>query len=788
MLDSLRQISILSKIFNVNRHEGFCVFAVWILKFLYRIGFVIGWTLLIAIFVSKYGINALPYLFIIIAVFTMIGSTFYAAFLDKMSSEKMVKISVFVAGLLIFIAAQQFYSNQVWFFALLILAIAIFSTQLKIALDRYTEELFTPLQSERTFPLIESSETIGGIVAGLAISLFPVSIETFRLIYLWLAALFLIVPLIHYFEDIDKGVPVLDVKKKHKERGLITSFKKEFLRSKYSNYLKGFFLIVFLQWVIFNLLEFQYTKAIYQSVSHVILEAGSGFENIFIHDLGILFILCNVSALVVQLLLGSRFINNLGIVGSMLLHYFVTFLSLLGLTFSFNFNMAVLAKNNFSITTVIYNNAYHSSYYILPDKMREYIREFLEGIIRPLGAIVGTLTIIIFQRFLAGQELIFYVNVILIGVSAFALYGTFYQRQRYTKLAVSELVDTSNKEVRISAAEILSQRGHKIPYKVFSQILSDEKESVSVKVAVLKAIAELQAWELIDDVLTCLKSSKSVVQSSAIDSIATYKQLQNTSRDNLMLRYKVINALRALYKAEKNQDIMIKIIHLMSKMSAVSTLEFLIKILESSNLDCRAEAIFSLSNYSDLAVASLVKPYLNSDSDKEKIAAAIALFQFKEFKLQALEIIDDLLDSKNNEKVKHALYAIGELKLKHKKFICLKYLHDKNVDLQLNAIIALIKIGLTEAIPSLIRLLMTGDEKLINESHRLLANVDVRIYKNLDKIIKQVATDRVKEVMDINEGLYLTDLGKDDLFVLKNMYLLSGQYEEVELINNLIKI
>ncbi|MBI2634674.1 hypothetical protein HYW82_03345, partial [Candidatus Peregrinibacteria bacterium] len=394
MLQHIRQTSILNKIFNVNVNEWPKIGLAWTINFFYRIGFVLGWTVIVAMFVSRYGIASLPLLFILNAGFAVIGSVLYSSILEKFGKEQIMIATIFAAGGLLFGAMKILPYSEVFFFALVIVAISVFLAQFKINFISYVEEMFNPLQSARTFPLIEASETIGGIGAGLVITLFSAGLPIVSLIYLWIALLFFIVPLLLFH-----GVPI---KEEHlsndKKIGFVSKLKEAFSKAHERSYIKGLFYIVFLQWILFNLLEFQYTSAVFDNLSHVVRDTGSGFEHALFHDLGTLSVLFSCSALLIQLFLGSRLIGSLGIFGSMLLHPIVTLLSMIGLTGKFTFLTAILAKNNFTITTVVHTNAYHSAYYAVDEKARSYVRELLEGIVRPVGAIIGTLILIILEK------------------------------------------------------------------------------------------------------------------------------------------------------------------------------------------------------------------------------------------------------------------------------------------------------------------------------------------------------------------------------------------------------
>jgi len=75
-LANFTQFSILNKIFNIYHGEWLRVGMSFLIQFFYRIGFVIGWTIIVALFVEKYGISNLPYLFILNAFFIIFGSIF----------------------------------------------------------------------------------------------------------------------------------------------------------------------------------------------------------------------------------------------------------------------------------------------------------------------------------------------------------------------------------------------------------------------------------------------------------------------------------------------------------------------------------------------------------------------------------------------------------------------------------------------------------------------------------------------------------------------------------------
>ncbi|MFA6917308.1 MAG: HEAT repeat domain-containing protein [Candidatus Gracilibacteria bacterium] len=724
-------------------------------------------------------------------MFTIFGSFFYSTFLEKADKSWLMISTIFLAGVILLFAAQIVYINQFLFFALLLIAEAVLAVQLKIFLDGYIEEMFTPIESERTFPLIEAAETIGAIVAGVLVVSFSNQIDTFKFVYFWAISLFLMIPFILLISNLNKKVIVVGEKHEEEkenlgaENGLIALIKKEFKNAKNFSFLKGMFFLVFFQWLLYNLLEFQYTKAIYNSVSNVILDGGSGFEHAFVHDLGALFIVFSASALVLQLFIGSRLIDALGVVGSMLLHPIVTFLSLIGIVVSFNFYTAVLAKNNFTLTTAVFTNAYHSGYYAIKEKFREHSREFMEGIIRPLGAFMGTLILILLQQFLHDKEMIFAVNILMIAVTGIFFYVVYVQKNNYTEAALDDLLNSKEKAVRMNAIDILAQRGHSNSIHVLVGILKDKNESVSVKVRTLRALAETHEDCVIKDIIECFKASKAAIREAAIDTLLLYKDLGTPSKQNSVIKYELVEALKKMYETETHEDIRSRIIVLLSKLSNVSTIEFLLKILRKNKGDIRADAIHALGNYGDIDVIEFVRPYLKS-TYKDKINAAIVLGRFPEYEQEALYVISSFIFSKTAEKISYGLYAIGELGLKKFKKICFKHLDSKNLQLRMHSALALAKMGNHESIPVLIDLLFHENKDIAKKVKNMLKNVDVRIYKNIDRIVRYIVSLEVNKIIKKYKVKHLSSLKKEHLEALKWLYCLIEEYDEVELINNLI--
>lgn len=773
-------------IFNITVNEWPKVILSWIVRFCYRFGFVIGWTVMVAIFVSKFGIASLPYLFVLNGVFTILGSVIFATFIDRFSRSGLMVWSLFLASTLLFIALFFVKTHFSLFFGLLVVAEAVFLMQFRIMSNGHTEDMFTATESERTFPIIESADTIAGILAGLLVIFLVDHIQIHSFIYLWVATLLLMVPFLLYSQSRQEISLVTEGPKNSRSFGIITKLKKEFANGSNVSYIKGLFLIVFFYWVLFNLLEFQYTKAIYQNVSNMVLEAGSGFEHVFIHDLGELSILFSGSALLIQFFLGGRLLSRLGVFGSMLIHPIVSILSFLSLLFSFNFLNAVMVKNNFTITSVLYNNGYHCGYYAIKERLREHTRELMEGVVRPIGAIAGTLLLILMQFLFKGSFLTVSITLLMIVVSVVIFYVSYRQQKNYTKLVVSDLLNSKDRVIRLNAIDILAQKGHGNSFGVLSKIAFNVKEPLTIRLRAIRGLSDLGDVASFESILKCLDDECLVIRDASLTAMFNFDFLASSSKKYLMLKYRLIVALKKIYSAEENAEINTKIIKLMSQLSNVAALEFLLEIFHRPGKTDKNSAILALAGYESEEVENVLYPYLRSKSIDESLSAALVLYKSDKYGDEALHVLGKLLFSKHKRTLAYGLFAIGELKLKKYLGLCEKYLNSNNHHLALASAIALAKMGNLASVSVLVKFLFSSDEGLVAEAKREIKHIDVRILKIVDKIVRDRVQEEIEDIMSLNIKNAVNKFEREHLLHLKRLYNLIEEYDEIEEINKLL--
>jgi hypothetical protein len=460
-----RFLEYFGRIIGLNSNEFQPVLASWGLSFLIRFSIIIGWTVLTVYFVVNYGINAVLYLFLLHAIGVIIGTILFSEIVNRFEKESLL------VGLSILAAATTFFAGFVYeyslnsFLVLSFVAISIFTGQLKVVRMLFSEEMFSPSQSLRVFPIIESAETVGIIFGGLVVSTFAYSFSVPQFMYIWSISLLLIVPMVMTYSSYSVRFPLAKLMKTTHDTPLgnsrIINFFNVFSKLKLNNFVFYLVLIIGFQWVFSTLLEFQYTKAIEEAIHGVSGAASAGvaklqFSTDFAKDLGNIQAGIGFFALFFQLFVASKLMTYLGTFGSLLIYPIVLIFSMIGLTTSYGYVTAITTKFNQEIANILHYNSYHGSYYLVKHNFRGVVAEFIEGFARPVGAIIGTLFIITLIEFKV-ENINMVISLIAISVLLIMLLLTIRLKKSFLSIPKTTLIDSNSASELLNAFDLLIQ-------------------------------------------------------------------------------------------------------------------------------------------------------------------------------------------------------------------------------------------------------------------------------------------------------------------------------------------
>jgi ATP/ADP translocase len=741
--------TLLTRILNINSEEWPRVLICYFIRFFHRFGFVVGWTVLVALVVTNFGIEFLPFLFIANGLLIIFSGFIYSRLIRKFKNSKLIIWTIISAVLSVLIGILLIQKVTLPLFLVLIFAESFFLYQLNTLTSAFVERFFNPLSSQRTFPFIESAETIAILIAGLLIAGLSSHFNPIYFFYIWVLSVALMLPFIILANRLYKTkFKEEDPEPGEEVKGFVDLLAHSIGRIRRAPFLKSLVFIVILQWIFFSLMEFQYTKSVSESI-----EAGihipqviSSSEHSLVHALGTLQVLFGSSALLVQILIGSRIITSLGVVSSLLIYPIVAFLSLFGMAMNFSFITGVFARNNTEITNVIYKNVYHSTFYVLPDSSRELNREFLEGFVKPFAATIAMVAIVFLQHLFTGDLLVMATNAFLILVSILLFSVIISSRKNYTEAAAQILFsENSSFHNKLHAIEILSQKGHKGVYGIFMKALKSEKISNDVKVKIINLVGEFGGVDYLPLILDLI--NKNLDDYDLI--YASLSTLNRYSREEIMhkpiTRFMIKDTLDILHKQEADLE--------MKKLIIVAFGKFcpnLLEILKDENEknEVKAEVLLAMNTYSDMSIAYYLEPFLESSSPHLRASACVPLWHFHPYKNKVAGVLSRMLDGCGPE-IAAAIKAIAELELIEYKKKFESFVKSENQRVSMYAAYALSRFGSLDYCDLLADLLLNGDDVISKEVEKLVKKVPIKVQKHIYRAMRHFSHEKSFTIMPI---------------------------------------
>lgn len=449
----------LSKKISLNKHELKDFIICWLLTFVSRIVYVIAWTVMLVHVVNYFHLEFLPWFFIAFGFLAILGFFVFKNFVSfKNRFLTIIGLSFLCATCFLF--ASIFYVTSFWLsIFLIVFALSVFWSQLKISKMLFYESLFSPSQSTRIFPLIESAETFGTIFSGLVIALLSTYFDLSVLVAICAILVVLNIPIIFLFNDISVSTPAKilaesNVRKKIK-LGDILKYRGLILLS----------IVVFFQFAYFYILEFQFLDFV-NNLSHTVGEKNS---HDLAADLGFFHMVIGFVTMIYQLFFASRIVKSIGIIKSLLLSPVVMIFSIINIIINPTFLNFLFLKTNHDITDVTFLNTYHASFYSFKHSARGLIMEFLEGFVKPLGMIFSSFVIIAFFQLIKFNAAI---NIFSLVILSMVAYSIVLFKKSYDESSKNALLKSSDLSSKLNALSVINQNSDNIDFDFLSEYLS----------------------------------------------------------------------------------------------------------------------------------------------------------------------------------------------------------------------------------------------------------------------------------------------------------------------------
>lgn len=789
-LESSTDQSLLYRFIRIYPHELGRTSVIWIIRFLYRFVFVLSWTLIVAQVSSAFhGELSLPILFLFHAVLVFAGSITSYFLFQHFELEYVFLTSLLVGAGLLFGVQFLHVSDMVRIGVLLFVESSIL-VQLSINIETFTERLFTPLESSRTFPVVESGDTVATLCAGLVLFLNAQTLTPSRVIWIVTGVLALLVPLFLQYHSFIRSLPGLCLYRKqllgHGEKHDKHHDKKseqilDLNTAKKQPYIRLLVLIVLSQWFFAVILEFLFTYSISsQFIQHpeLVPAASGAVENVLVHEFGLLQIFFAVATLFSHFFLAGRCISNLGVVGSMILYPIVSLLGLAGMVVNFNYFTTVLSRMNAEVVGVIFRNAYQSSYYVFEEAKSQFVRIILDGVIRPIGSLFGTLFLLLSFYVVSSH---YYIMAVLVGaffVLLVFLIATLGVQRYYTQQVISQIKDSETDiDLKLSLLDVLAQKGHEHIYPFLQSLYASDKQPPLVKMKLIQIFSHEQ--DFLSDILTGLSHEDFSVRFASLEALISMEKRGFFKRQLLSTEF-VITTLKRCYVRESHQDLRYMMLLFLATFKEKEVLDFLLDLLHSEAADSLGEVLQACDVFNDPSFVVYFQQFLGSSDPRVWASAAICLSKHAAYENQVLELLRSHLHS-DSAVVRRALsFVLAETSHSNfQSYIESRVVETSDLREKMLLAFALVKTGLPLGFQIFFDMIFHPDHHVAHQARRLIHHLPPTLQHHIDSMIQHRSLANLHHFLKRVSGRDLIDLSLDELHYLRDAYTLLNVTEEI---------
>lgn len=660
----------LNRLFNIRTEEWPVTLLLFLMAVLGNAGFTWGLTISYAAFLQSQdgGLETLPWVLILISIFSIIAMSVYTPFVDRVADDKLMAIlfTIECVGLGVGLTLLQVgYTSfgytflYLWGFTML--------APLNPHQATYFNSFYNTQTAKRTLPFVNAGYRVGGIVAGLTMPLLNLWFANpAAIVVIWLLTQLSIIGLIWIIPySLPKKTPALSSveynspakPESQAKPSFISSVQEGFRFTIQSNYLRWMAISTLFLTALLAMLEYKSTE----------LLLGVYDEATDLADfLALLGAVSNFLVVPILLFGISRLINRLGLGNASLIFpigNLVSCISLILVPGWFTASLAYLNRTDFRlafqfpIEGLLYN--------AVSARVKGRARAFVSGLLAPVGALIGGLLLIIFLTVFPSPTII----LSLIGLFALAYFGSgFVIRQLYGKALIKMLADedysfllaqqdaslmaadpatiqsleqklqaSQNPQLTIFIAKLISQIGGNeatnILINTVNQIENSHTRSAVIDVMVA---ADLQGKRINQLYMELLQDRSGSVRQSALRGLE--RQLGATDTEFVNIAISMLE--------DADIEVQLQTLSVLAQIGDFYALEpavkALDKILSDNDVAQRARGVTvvgQVAYYETQNRADNIKPvqylttYLADTDDRVRLQAALAIEQITDNKL-----------------------------------------------------------------------------------------------------------------------------------------------------------
>lgn len=499
-------------------------------------GFTLGSTAVEALFFARYGVEYLPYMFMVLGAVSFLTSLGITALLGRIRRESIYLLVPTVVLVLTVLAWFILRSGLTLVYPVLWLGKEVINALITLVVWGIAGTVCDTRQSKRLFPLFNAGRILGAVLGGLATGILVARIGTQNLLLIWggmlIVALFLIRSLLQ--KNSAPQATSHPSRRKKKRPSLALEMQRGYQFVKGSSLMRWISLAA----VLFSLLYFSIALPFSKAVT-----AQFPDENALAGFLGFFNALCTAAAFLASTFIANRLYARIGIMNAILALPVIYLVGFGGLVVT-NAFMVILFFRFMQMLWLsgIADSAYQAMFNAIPAARRDQVRAFIGGVPEQAGTFLAGLILIIGEQNFSSQQLAT-VGLTTAIVTVFIIW----RASRAYKFALVEslrkgrptlFLDDNRLGLQIDATALKTaldgmQHPDPIVRRASCEILSEvsqpstidalvnalQDEDMDVKLSALNGLTRLQASSALLEIASLLSDHQPAIRARAVDSL-----------------------------------------------------------------------------------------------------------------------------------------------------------------------------------------------------------------------------------------------------------------------------
>ncbi len=710
--------NILEEIFNIQSREVRKTSLMFLYILLGVSTFIIGRAVRDALFLSRYNIGSLPYMYVLVAILVSISALIYSRYIKSLKTSSVIIFIDFLFSalfVLFWLAIKLKLSNYIY--PLLYIFVEIAGSLIIVPFWTFANEIYTSREAKRLFGIIGAGGVLANVAAGGLTKIIVHNVGTENLLIICSVILAFAAVIIFKISKCTEVINILpSTEQKRQSQNVLRDISNIFSE----DYTRKLALIVIVMAIVITSVDYQF-KILARS-SFTKENSLTEFLAMFVFSTGIL-------ACIIQFFITGRFVNKYGIFAALFtLPLFtgigITFFIFYGTLFAIGISQA----SNYMFRYTVWDSTFQMLYIPIPPKKRNASKAIIDGVFKQLSNGIAGLILIFMVK---GPKI--FILLLMAAMAIIWIILLFKLRKNYMQVLFESLqkkrIDLEDSAFTISDEKTIKQ---------LEEILNNSKNKEEL-LSAMDLIQYAKNYNWIDTINKLLSHDEPSIRKKAINLYAQWGWGIDISH--------LINALN-----DKNDEVVAEAINSACIIMKERAINLIGKYLKNNNPMIRSYAIAGLIKYGGLDGI-----------------------------LRSAEQLKKMLESPNNEERKYATRALKIIGSRNFYQPLFKLLADSDIDIQKEAIQAACEIKSIELLPALIyklqdkelsSILITSLPNYGDDAIDTLGKVvefkaeKMSIREKIPKIIASIKTQKA-----LDKLLYLLHLTEENLLLKISVYI-----------------